>query len=37
MQLYQKFQLESQILFIQLKFVETQLGTGSNTFQIKLC
>ena len=37
MQMCQTFQLESQKQFIQLKFVETQLGTGSNTFQIKLC
>ena len=37
MQMCQKFQLESRRQFIQLKFVETQLGTGSNTSQIKLC
>ena len=29
----QKFELESRKQFIQLKFVETQLGTGSNTSQ----
>ena len=33
----QKFQLEWWRQFIQLKFIETQLGTGSNTSQIKLC
>ena len=36
MQMCQTFQLESQEQFNQLKFVETQLGTGSNTSQIKL-
>ena len=36
MQMCQTFQLESRKQFIQLKFVETQLGTGSNTSQIKL-
>ena len=31
MQMCQTFQLESRKQFIQLKFVETQLGTGSNS------
>ena len=35
MQMCQTFQLESRKQFIQLKFVETQLGTGSNTSQIE--
>ena len=33
----QTFQFEPRKQFIQLKFVETQLWTGSNTSQIKLC
>ena len=36
MEICQKFQLEWWRQFIQLKFAETQLGTGSNTSQIKL-
>ena len=35
-QMCQTFQLEWRKQFIQLKFVETQLGTGSNTSQIEL-
>ena len=37
MQMCRKFQLESRRQFIQLKFVKTQLGTGSNTPKSKLC